>query len=381
MRIKLKTLKQNVYDLELNSENCTILEVKQAIELSYGFETKSIKLIYNGIIVDDKESINFYNIKEGATLILMTSKIQKKEEKKEEIINNNLSNTDNKDLQNNKESQKQQEKVVVPVIKPKDSGFKYQEQLKQLTEMGFSESTCRDAITAANGSVPIAIEYLYSGIPPNLGGMQEGNLLYGNENEDNGQEDGEDIDDLYSEEAKENLDAPLHINTEMFDGINLQDPNALKNIASVIKVIVKEDPSLLQELLAEVEEYNPQIINFIREKGDEFKELMSTPPTEDDYKMYQQILGGGSSQFQLVNNNHGHDHDVIMGGDDYEDEEGEDDDGPLEEIMKDFNDKDRECINNLVSLGFAKGDAVQAYIACDKNEIAAANFLFQDKNQ
>lgn len=369
MKVKLKTLKQNVYDLELPSDNCSILELKQAIEISHGFETKSIKLIFNGLILDDKETISFYNIKEGATLILMTSKVQKKEEKKEEVLDNKSNIKDNEQSQKEKEK----EKPKVQTVKSEVSGFKYQEQLKQLTDMGFSESTCRDAITAANGSVPIAIEYLYSGIPPNLGGLQDDNLLYGNE-EDNGE--GEDIDDLYSEEAKDNQEAPLHINTEMFDGINLQDPNALKNIASVIKVIVKEDPSMLQELLAEVEEYNPQIINFIREKGDEFKELMSKPPTEEDYRMYQSIIGGGSSQFQVVNN----DQDIIMGDDDYEDEEGEDD-GPFQEIMKDFSDKDRECINNLVSLGFAKGDAVQAYIACDKNETDAANFLFQDKNQ
>lgn len=34
-------------------------------------------------------------------------------------------------------------------------------------------------------------------------------------------------------------------------------------------------------------------------------------------------------------------------------------------------------INNLVSLGFSKARAAEAFFACDKNEEMAANFLFE----
>lgn len=359
MKVNIKTLKQVVYEVTVPNENTKVTELKHLIEQEYGFEYSSIKLLFNGIILDDKENLMFYNIKEGSTIILMTAKAQKKVEENIEYDDNSK--------KNKQENQGKKEDLPKNNTTSNNNSSKFNDQLKQLLEMGFEETKCKNAIIAANGSVPIAIEYLYNGIPPNLGGVNY------DEQKD---EEIHNLDNLYIEEeqGKDNQEEVVNLHPEMFDSINLSDPNALSSIVSVIKVLVKQDPSILQELLAEVEETNPELIDFIRENDTDFKQLMSRPVSEDDYKVYQSFIGQQGLHHNVpghlqVNQNEGNNNDDI----------GENQD-PFYQITKDFSDQDRESINNLVSMGFERIDAIQAYIACDKNEIDAANFLFQDKD-
>lgn len=380
MKIKLKTLKQNIFEVDLPAEDSSVLELKQIIENKHSFEVTSIKLLFNGLVLDDKEKVSFYNIKEGSTLILMTSKIQKKNDEKKEQTSNINNKQDAKEekvvekVTNSNSNDESKEKENTNTNNNNKTNSDYASQLEQLLEMGFEEQLCKNALNASKGSVPIAIEYLYTGIPQNLGG---------DANQEGADNQDIEIDDLYSNEEEKEDDNdhehhhvheqnPQYLSSDMFEGIDLQNPNALPSIVSVIKVIISEDPSALSDLLAEVEESSPEIIDFIRENDVQFKSLMSAPISEQDYEVYQNLVG---VNIQNGHQNLGH---VI------DNEEGEDDEGdnidPFDIITQNFTDKDRECISNLISLGFDRGDAIQAYIACDKNETNAANFLFQDKN-
>ena len=379
MKLILKTLKQVVHEIEISSDSSKVIDVKKVIEIKLDHPINTIKLLFNGIILDDDKQLNYYSIKDNSTLILMTSKAQKKQE--EPLLQNNINNN-NLSNQNVPKINTTNVSSTVPINQNQPNNNrealinKYSNQITQLIEMGFDLPSCQNSIIASNGSVPIAIEYLYNGIPPNLVNSDNLNVNLPME-----------VDNLYDEDPQNEQ----FINPEMFDSINLQDPNALSNIASVIKVIIREDASMLSELLADVEEYNPEIIDFIRENESQFKTLMAQPITEDDYKIYQAALGeeGGNliSQGQNVpssiNQLIGHLNQNLEVGVEEEDEENEENDfgdDPVLEITKDFSEKDHQAIKNLESLGFNKLEAIQAYIACDRDETSAANFLFTEKN-
>ena len=373
MKILLKTLKNASFEIEVDSPSSTVLDIKKNAESKLNADSASIKLVFNGNVLVDDKTLSFYNIKEGSVIVTMTTKVNSNVKKvdvnndidinkKDVVEEKNKSNNQNGN-QNNNQNVNQQSNVVK----------NYDDQVKQLLDMGFEKSQCEKAISAAQGSIPIAIEYLYSGIPQNLGlSNNNNNNNSSNNNNNNPLLSGVDIDEEldnyvngYVDEENANNN---EIDSEFLNNIDLQDPNALSKIASVLKVIVKEDPMLLQEILMDIEENSPQVINYIKEHETQFKAEMEKPISEDDYKLYDSLVGGVGAEY-------------VVEGD--EGEEGEDDEengeDPFKDIIKDFTPEDNKSIDNLVAMGFSRGDAIQAYIACDKNEQNATNFLLQDK--
>jgi len=115
--------------------------------------------------------------------------------------------------------------------------------------------------------------------------------------------------------------------------------------------MARQNPALIQPLLEELGRQNPQLVKLVQENQADFMALLngSAPPPAGGAAAPPppaappQAGGGGAP---------GHPMQIRLTP-----EEG-------------------EAIQRLQALGFSEQEALQAFMACDKNENLAANFLF-----
>lgn len=361
MKLILKTLKQIPHEVEVANDEVTIKELKQEAESKHNIAYETIKLVFNGVVLKDENSIKSYNITEGNVIVMMISKtkIQNKPKVEETVIpdkkdigntqitnNNNsqipsnttstvgigntgVSNIENNNYQNNSNTNNTTSTIPSP---------DYTEAISTLVEMGFPKEYSETAIKAAQGNVSLAIEFLYNGIPENLTNVNPsssvGSVGTGNGNSTQA------VPNNQSSQPTSSLDA-------------------VKRIASMVKVLCQNDPSQLQNIIMSLQQTRPELIELIKQHEAEFKNIIQSPVSEEDYTNFNQInaefRGQGSSTGQG------------------QQEQGQ---GTIRLSKPEF-----DAIQRLKEFGFSEMDAAQAYFACDKNEEMALNFLFEMKTQ
>uniref|UniRef100_A0A7S0RW17 Ubiquitin receptor RAD23 n=1 Tax=Pyramimonas obovata TaxID=1411642 RepID=A0A7S0RW17_9CHLO len=116
--------------------------------------------------------------------------------------------------------------------------------------------------------------------------------------------------------------------------------------------MVQAQPQILQPMLQELGRANPQLLELINNNQDEFLRLINEPPPEGMDLALSQMMGG-------------------LGGEDGE--EG------AEQMQIHITPEEKEAIDRLVSMGFERGMAIEAFFACDKNETLAVNYLLSEQ--
>jgi UV excision repair protein RAD23 len=315
MKLTIKSLKQVPYELEVESDAMSILELKKEFEKLHGFDNTTVKLVFAGAILDDSKTLAQCNIKDGNVIVMMSAKAKPVNTQKEEA------KIEEKPVQQSSTTVKQEQPVQQKTQSQPKKEKDYSEQIKNLMDMGFPKNEAESAIKAARGDVNVAIEFLYNGIPDNFPAEDEGEVS--------------------------------------------DSPNAvLKGLASLVKIMCYNNPSQLQNILLSIQQNSPESFDLIRQNEEEFKNLIQQPITDEDMRVFQQFnqqgdLLGGQAQ---PGTNTG----------------GSSTGGQRRDVIK-LSKEDYEAVNRLKEMGFSEMDAVQAYFACDKNEDLAANLLFDNK--
>jgi len=353
MKITIKSLKQLTYDVDL-SDTATVEQLKKLVEEKHGFDSTNMKLLYSGIILDDKKTLLEYNMKEPNSYIVTMLNCKIKPKILEKVEEKPIENVKSEPIVNYKDLISKSISSSVPNLNAEKKTNDYNSQVNQLVDMGFSKDLAKNALNAANGDIPTAIEFLYSGIPT----QNKLNPM---------------LSEFMEENEDEENEGQIELNQEAIKSIDLNDPNALKNISSVLKVIISEDPDQLQSLLEDIEEINPDIIEHIKKNENEFKNLISVPITSEDLLAFNQIMGGKDEEAydedELVDEGI---HNVLHDAANFDNSTG------LNQTVN-FTPNEKESIERIKALGFSEIDVVQAFFACDKNEEITANFLFENK--
>ena len=203
-------------------------------------------------------------------------------------------------------------------------GAELENTLKEMQDMGFPRDECMRALRAAYYNPDRAVDYLLNGIPSNLGqdpvpsssaaGYGAG-AATGDDMEDDGGDDG-------VEDSGANPLAFLQ-NNPMFDQLRQR---------------LITEPAFFQTFMNQLAQTQPQLHQAISQNPQAFLQL---------------LLGGGAGAGA-----------------------GDADHDPPGTIR--VTPEEKAAIERLAGLGFPKHRAIEAYLACDKNEEWAANYLFEN---
>ena len=236
MHLLLKNLKQQEYQIEIESDQKTVKDLKLEIEKVHNFDSSCIKLLHSGVVLEDDKKLEEYKIKEGNVIIMMLLKPKKVEAKPEP---------------NQKEELQQQEPPKNEENKPQPQ---YTEQINALVDMGYEKEKVERAIKAANGSIDLAVEYLNEEQIPNQNEPNTGNA---------------------------NSNIPSSSNSNL--------PEELKKNASIIKCLCMNNPEKLPSILTNLKEHSPQLFELIKQHEEDFKNLLVSPLSEEDIRNFQSI--------------------------------------------------------------------------------------------
>ena len=236
MHLLLKNLKQQEYQIEIESDQKTVKDLKLEIEKVHNFDSSCIKLLHSGVVLEDAKTLEEYKIKEGNVIIMMLLKPKKVEAKPEP---------------NQKEELQQQEPPKNEENKPQPQ---YTEQINALVDMGYEKEKVERAIKAANGSIDLAVEYLNEVQIPNQNEPNTGNA---------------------------NSNIPSSSNSNL--------PEELKKNASIIKCLCMNNPEKLPSILTNLKEHSPQLFELIKQHEEDFKNLLVSPLSEEDIRNFQSI--------------------------------------------------------------------------------------------
>jgi UV excision repair protein RAD23 len=357
MKITLRNLQQQNFTIEIE-EDQTVLNLKEKIQAEKGSEYPVVgqKLIYNGKILTDEAKLGDCEIEEKKFIVVMVTKPKPAPAASTTPAATTATSTTPASTGAAAATTQPSTNTSTTAPAPGEASTTtpttgapasttapaaelnsdFESSVQSIVAMGYERPQVEKALRASFNNPDRAVEYLISGIPQDL--LQEelppaavAAAVGGGGSTGGGQPAAGAVEE-----------DPL--------GFLRSQPQFEQ-----MRNVVRENPHLLNAVLQQIGQTNPDLLRVISQNQEEFVRLLnedSTPPSS-----------GGSSESRESGGNAG------GGG-------GTGGGGGAFQIQ--VTPQDKEAIERLKSLGFPEHLVVQAYFACEKNENLAANFLLQN---
>jgi len=388
MKLQFKTLSRASFTIDAEPSE-KIIDLKKKVSAVQGFDVDRQNIIFKGKILDDNLTVEECHFTEKDFIVVMEMKKkkapaaeapkpsssapeQKKEEPKaEEKPKVEAAKAEEKKEEAPKAEEKKEETTSAPAAETSSSqpaeaaassqnywessgsvlvtGEAYEQAVNNLVEMGFEKDQVIKAMRASFNNPDRAAEYLMTGIPEHLLAQPAPSQPAAGQPAaqaaaqpaaaaaTGGAATGDEPVNLF--EAAANAARPAGAaggqNNLAFLNNNPQFQR--------IRELIHSNPQLLQPLLQQLGQSNPELMEIISHNPEAFVRLLEE--------------GMGDEQ---------------QGG------EG----NPLANTVPiQISQEEAEAITRLEALGFERSLVIEAYFACDKNEELAANYLFNTQNE
>jgi len=417
MKLTIKTLKGGKFEIEAD-QSSTILDVKGIIEAAKAELTaENMKLIHSGKVLRDEQKLEECNLKPTDFLVCMITKAKKTATAPASAAAA-VADVTPPDAINSKSATTvaaaaptaaapaSATVTTVTTAPPPTTRSQPEfplEVVASLTSMGFPEAEARACLAASNGNPDLAVEFLMNGIPPQL--------------------DAGATQPLAASPSSSSPTQPLQA---------LRDHPQF----DALRRLVQHNPSMLQDVLAQIGRQQPDLLAQINENPTLFLEMMNEPIAASDPIASATasvtsnqagvqstgapggggMLGSGladptqmAQMLSSLSPAELNDMATMMGLtpqqlqatvqmigqmqpeqlqefiDRSSQVGGAGNDGfygggngvgiPGQPQFLRLTEEEMASIDRLVDMGFGRAEATQAYLACDKNEALAANLL------
>ncbi|KAG0200414.1 hypothetical protein BGX28_006515 [Mortierella sp. GBA30] len=387
MFITVKTLKQETFKVEVE-ESDKVLSIKEKIEKLQGHPVSSQKLIFSGKILEDEKPVAHYNISEKDFLVIMVTKAKSAATSTSKpAATPDAATTSSAPAapaavtpsapvaQTSTEQMPAAAPSNAPVVgenptpaasaepaPPSDdnallTGARFETAIQNMMEMGFPRDQCMQAMRASFNNPDRAVEYLMTGIPEHLQAHANAPAAAAPTRAAAPASTTAPTStpsttaattpptttpaqpqNLFTAAAQAAADARRGGAGAPGAEAGAADTESLAFLRDQpqfqqIREMVQNNPDLLQPLLIQLGQSNPQMLQLINQNQQAFLQLLNEGNEGDDGH------AGGDARIYVTQ-------------------------------------EEQEAIQRLENLGFDHRTVVEAFLACDRDEQMAANYLF-----